>query len=78
MPLYPITNSYSDPITVAPGDAVQNTGRHMLFLCFATPADDDDAIELWPGQGLAISTATSMRVRCGSRHGGACKVVRGI
>ena len=78
MPLYPITNSYSDPITVAPGDAVQNTGRHMLFLCFAPQADDDDAIELWPGKGLAISTATSMRVRCGSRHGGACKVVRGI
>ena len=46
MPLYTITDSYSDPITVAPGDAVQNTGRHMLFLCFATPADDDDAAPL--------------------------------
>lgn len=37
MPLYPITNSYSDPITVAPGDAVQNTGRHMLFLLLRDP-----------------------------------------
>lgn len=78
MPAYTITDSYSTPITVAPGNAVQNTGRTLLYLCFVTPVGDDDAIELWPGKGLEIATATSMRVRSASRHGGTVKVVGGI
>ncbi len=78
MPQHSVTDSYSAPITVAPGDAVQNTGRTMLYLCFVTPAGDDDAIELWPGKGLEIVTATSMRVRSASRNGGMVKVIGGI
>lgn len=78
MPRHTVTNEYSAPITVAAGDLVQNTGRSMLYVCFATPADDDDAAEIQPGRGVEVVNATAMRVRSASRHGGEVKVIRGV
>ncbi|MFV0409080.1 MAG: hypothetical protein ACK5LJ_05095 [Paracoccus sp. (in: a-proteobacteria)] len=77
MPRHEITDSYSDPITVAPGQDVQNAGRYLLYVSFIDPASDDDAYEIQPGKGLEVKSATSMRVRSASRIGGTIKVLGG-
>ncbi|WP_347268189.1 hypothetical protein [Paracoccus sp. (in: a-proteobacteria)] len=78
MPRYDLTTAWSDPIAVQAGDVVQNAGDQMILICAATPAADTDAIEVLPNRALSIVAATAIRARSANRHGGACKVVRGL
>lgn len=78
MPRYTVTNEYSAAIAVASGDLVQNTGWSALYVCFSTPADDDDAVEIKSGRGVEVVNGTAVRVRSASRRGGEVKVIPGV
>lgn len=78
MPEYPAPPAFAAPVPVETGDIVQNTGRHMILVCAAAPAADGDAVEVLPNKGVTITAATSVAVRCVSRHGSTFKVIRGI
>lgn len=78
MPKYDATATYGAPVPVQAGDIVQNTGAHMILVCAATPAADDDAVEILPNKGITIASAAEVAVRCASRHGSSFKVIRGL
>ncbi len=78
MPTYTLTDAYSAPITVAPGDVIQNSGKYSIYVCFSTPAADEDAIRVPSSEPVKIVTATSMRVRCTRPSGGAVTVAGGL
>lgn len=78
MPEYPATPAFGAAVPVQAGDIVQNTGRHMILICAVTPASDGDAVEVLPNKVVPITAATSVAVRCVSRHGSSFKVIGGL
>lgn len=78
MPEYTATPAFGAAVPVQAGDIIQNTGRHKILICAITPASDGDAVEVLPNKGIIITAATSVAVRCVSRHGGSFKVIAGI
>ena len=78
MPEYPATPAFGAAVPVQAGNIIQNTGRHMILICASTPASDGDAVEVLPNKGITITAATSVAVRCASRHGSSFKVIAGI
>lgn len=78
MPQYNATSTFGAPVPVAPGDIVQNTGRHMILVCAQDIPTDEDAVEILPGKAVRISTAGNIRVRSASFRGGEVKVIKGL
>ena len=62
MPAYPVTRNWSASIAVTAGDYVQNKGHNNIHVCPISPAAEDDALELGPGEAVEIVNATQIFV----------------
>lgn len=78
MPVYPITDSWSDPISLQAGDIVQNHSPHPIDICPGEP-DEGNRLRL-PGYAGAfqVDDAVTIVARSTFHGSSALTVVRGF
>lgn len=78
MPSYMTGRSWSDPVTVIPGDVIQNAGSRAILICAVEPADPDDSLLVRPGTWFVATAAMAIRVATHGVGVGVVQVAAGL
>lgn len=78
MPAYDISRTWTDPIALSPGDAVQNRGLNRILMSREEPPSDTDALSLAPAQPWIVRAPMTVRFATAGRTASRLVIARGL
>lgn len=79
MAIHIIDQEWSDPITLAPGDIIQNTSQAYMLICPSGSGSDDNALKLPPHTGsMQVTAGATITARLASGVEGILMQVTGF